>query len=463
MKNIYLLSSILFTLTSAFAAQRVQNQVLSSYFNYNSQSTYLDPYRNFERSGDNLEQVILDTLALAKREVVVAVHELRLPNVALKLRELSEAGIVVKVIVDNSYNNTIVDLIGRSRQINDDDDSNQHDVEKYNDLFSLIDINQDGKITKAEQLKRDAIYILQQAAIELKDDSFDNSNGSGLMHHKFVVIDRKITLTSSANFTLSCIHGDFTNKNSRGNRNAMMVIRDANVAQAFLQEFNLMWGSEKNVSLFGVNKPFRGAQAFELKDGTQLKLQFSPSPRSTLSRFTTNGLISQEVAKAKESVDAGLFVFSEQKISNALKLAMQNGAKMNFLVEAKFAYRYYSELLDLWGLSLIRTDTCEFEDNNNPWSNGRSHNGGVANLTSGDVLHHKFAVVDAQKVIFGSHNWSESADFLNDEFLLVVDHAETAGVFLEEHSQLSERARYGAPQTLLERIDQSNDYCSYFF
>jgi phosphatidylserine/phosphatidylglycerophosphate/cardiolipin synthase-like enzyme len=462
MKKIYLLCSIVISLTSALAAKPAQTQPITSYFNYNSLSSYVDPYREIERQGDNLEQVILDTLDLAKKEVVVAVHELRLPSVALKLKQLSEAGISVKVIVDNSYNNTIVDLIGRSRQVNDDD-TNQHDVEKYNDLFSLIDLNQDGKITKAEQSKRDAIYILRQAAIELKDDTYDNSSGSGLMHHKFVVVDRKITLTSSANFTLSCIHGDFTNQNSRGNRNAMMVIRDSNISQAFLEEFNLMWGSDKASPLFGVNKPFRGAQTFALRDGTQVKLQFSPSPRSTLSKFTTNGLISQEVAKATESVDAALFVFSEQKIANALKQSIKNGAKMNFLVEAKFAYRYYSELLDLWGLSLIRTDTCEYEDNNNPWTSGRSYNGGVPSLTSGDVLHHKFAVVDAQKVIFGSHNWSESADFLNDEFILVVDQAETAELFLEEHARLSDRARYGAPQTLLDRIDQAIDYCSYFF
>jgi len=243
----------------------------------------------------------------------------------------------------------------------------------------------------------------------------------------------------------------------------MMVIRDANVTQAFLDEFNLMWGTEQTLPLFGVNKPFRGAQTFSLKDGTKLKLQFSPSPRSTISRFTTNGLISQEVAKAKESVDAALFVYSEQKITNALSQSMKNGAKMDFLVEAKFAYRYYSELLDMWGLSLIRTDTCEYEDNNNPWTNGRSYNGGVPSLSSGDVLHHKFAVVDAEKVIFGSQNWSESADFLNDEFVLVIENEETADLFLQEHSRLKARARYGAPQTLLDKIDQALEYCSYFF
>jgi phosphatidylserine/phosphatidylglycerophosphate/cardiolipin synthase-like enzyme len=57
------------------------------------------------------------------------------------------------------------------------------------------------------------------------------------------------------------------------------------------------------------------------------------------------------------------------------------------------------------GVSLA--NKCEYEANNRPWQSPVA-TVGIPQLPKGDVLHHKFGVVDGQTVITGSHNWSEA-------------------------------------------------------
>src|SRR5690606_27820217 len=152
------------------------------------------------------------------------------------------------------------------------------DVTKFYDLFAFIDTNFDGEISYDEMMQRDAIFMLNQAMITVKDDTSDLSYGSGLMHHKFVVIDQEKLIVSSANFTLSGIHGDFLNDASTGNSNAMIEIESIEAARLFVEEFSIMWGDQKLGSRFGTRKPYRGPQTIYLGD-TTLTIQFSPTSR----------------------------------------------------------------------------------------------------------------------------------------------------------------------------------------
>ena len=75
--------------------------------------------------------------------------------------------------------------------------------------MAFVDINQDGRLSPEEIAQRDALSILAQASIPIIDDTADGTKGSGLMHHKFMVVDRQTVITGSANWTMSGIHGDF--------------------------------------------------------------------------------------------------------------------------------------------------------------------------------------------------------------------------------------------------------------
>ncbi len=435
---------------------------LKTFFNNSRNTTYTDPYRHVTKYGTNFEQLIIDELSAAKTEVVVAVQEFRLPLLAQKLIELSSKGIKIRVLLEDKYNHSLPELLKPNKAETASEPDLDYDLKRYEDLFQLVDINKNGRLETFELESRDAIFMLRSNRVEIKDDTADGSQGSALMHHKFIVIDNKKVIATSANFTLSDIHGDYTAHKTTGNANALVVIDDASVAKAFKTEFNILWGSDHFAPRFGVKKPFRGASKFVLNDGTKLTLQFSPSARNTMFNLTTNGLIATNLARAKHSIQAALFVFSEQRLSQAMQIGAKNGARIDVLVDRLFASRYYSELLDIWGIALRRTDTCEYEDNNSPWSFGQENFGGSPNLADGDILHHKFAVVDQSKVLFGSHNWSNSANHMNDEFFMVIEDQEIAKEFSKEHSRLSNISTYGPSNALLRRIAQVDNFCSLF-
>jgi phosphatidylserine/phosphatidylglycerophosphate/cardiolipin synthase-like enzyme len=302
----------------------------------------------------------------------------------------------------------------------------------------MIDTNLDGKITQAELEINDAIEILRTSKVKISDDSSDDSEGSGLMHHKFVIVDNKITVITSANFTPSCIHGDISSKSSRGNANSMMVVESPEFSKLFTEEFKQLWARK-----FGLNKKYRPMKMVSV-DGINIKVKFSPTSLSGHYTKTTNGLIVSELKKAKEKIEAALFVFSEQQIANAMDDNSFH-PEVSVMVENKFAFRYYSELLDLFGVQR-KAPEGGYEINNRPWKKPLEF-GGAVKLDKGDVMHHKFAVLDNKKVIMGSHNWSESANTQNDEFLVVIEDIQTASRFSQEFARMKNYASPKVPET----------------
>ncbi|WP_236630435.1 phospholipase D-like domain-containing protein, partial [Aphanizomenon flos-aquae] len=86
----------------------------------------------------------------------------------------------------------------------------------------------------------------------------DGSKGSSLMHHKFVIVDDRFVIITSANFTLSDTFGDFTDPSSLGNTNNLLKIDSSELATLLTEEFNIIWGDGvggKPDSKFGVTKP----------------------------------------------------------------------------------------------------------------------------------------------------------------------------------------------------------------
>jgi phosphatidylserine/phosphatidylglycerophosphate/cardiolipin synthase-like enzyme len=440
MKTWSFLISTLFV-TSAFAN-------VSAYFNHNPSASYTDPYRNISRPGDNLEEVLLKEIKAAKKSIFVAVLEFRLPLVAAALAEKKAQGVDVRVILDNDYNFNI--------QTQRDSSEGEFEASKLNELKAFIDINKDGKIQKSEMETRDAVYMLAQAKIPVMDDSFDGSSGSGLMHHKFVIVDGKRTVVSTANFTMSCMHGDMLAPGSRGNANSMIVVESTNFAKIFTEEFAQLWGNGKRGN-YGHNKTYRGPVTTSV-GGTKITVQFSPTSQRYQWEESTNGLIASHLKKATQSVKGLFFVFSDQKLSDVLEKRSISGAEIGVIIEPKFAFRDYSEALDMLGLEM-KTQKCTFEADNNPWKFPIKEVG-MARLAKGDVLHHKFAVVDNKTVIMGSQNWSDAANYINDETLIVIQSPAISEQYTKEYNRVKKSATLGAPDWVKTQIKQQEQNCA---
>lgn len=430
-----------------------QDPLLQVYFNHSLTSSYTEPYRQQNRPGDDLEKSIALAIQNARSTADVAVQEFRLPGIARALADRARSGVKVRLIIEHIYNRPWSDF--KTEELAK---LPERERDRYSEFVKLADVDRDGKLSPEEIEQNDALVIVKNAGIPVIDDTADGSKGSGLMHHKFVVIDGKTVIVTSANFTTSDVHGDFKEPESRGNANNLLKIESDRLAQLFTEEFNIMWGDGpggKPDSKFGIKKPFRQAQKVTVGNA-EVVVQFSPISQTVAWENSPNGLINKSLAVAKKSVDLALFVFSDQQLANTLEIESRQGVGVRALIDSNFIYRSYSEGLDMMGVTAM--ENCQLESENRPWKQPLT-SVGTPQLPKGDRLHHKFGVVDTNTVITGSHNWSAAANRNNDETLLVIESPVVAAHFQREFDRLYEGAILGLPARIKQKIDARKQEC----
>lgn len=424
--------------TSSSAQTLPQDKFIQVYFNYRQTKgiEYTDPYREITRSGDNLEAILITEIKAATQTIDIAVQELNLLLVAEAIALQKSEGIKIRIILENNYNRSWATFTETQLF-----ELSQKEQSKYQEFVAIADDNKDGFLNLTETQKYDAINLLKMASIPIIDDTIDGSQGSGLMHHKFMVIDGKKVITGSANWTMSGIHGDFANLETRGNVNHLVVVENEAIATEFTKEFEEMWIEKK----FGVQKSQETPKKFTVGD-SQVTLQFSPFSRSQPWESTTNGLIGQTLMQANQSIKLALFVFTDQKLADFLETEANQGVTIQSLIDSSFAFREYSSGLDMLGVNLY----TECQPFNRPWQNP-IQSIGTPKLAHGDKLHHKFAVIDNQTIITGSHNWSAAANHQNDETLLIIQNPKVAAHFQQEFERLYNDAWLGIPAFIEEK------------
>ncbi len=417
-----------------------QDELIQVYFNHDRSVNFTELYRQKTRPGMDLGAKLIETINSAQSQIDIAVQEFQLPQIAQALVAKSAAGIKIRVVLEHNYSRSRSELTTAEVE-----GLTVRDRDRYQEYQNLVDIDKDGILSSAEINQRDALIILRNARIPILDDTADGSKGSGLMHHKFMVVDGHQVIVTSANWTMSDIYGDLRHPDSEGNQNNLVQIESKDLAAVFLNEFNLMWGdgnTANQISQFKTRKPAR--PPIEVLVGkTRVLVQFSPTSKQQEWSDSSNGSIGKLLQASQQQVDFALFVFSEPRLGSILQSQSQRSVKVRGLIDRQFAYRNYSSGLSLMGV-----------DPNHICQGGGTNLAplatiGVPTLPQGDLLHHKFAIVDRQTVITGSHNWSNAANYNNDETLLVIqDNPTVAAHFNREFDRLYERVVIGIPAKL---------------
>ena len=232
------------------------------------------------------------------------------------------------------------------------------------------------------------------------------ANAADLMHNKFMIVDAA-SVDSSWVWTGSC---NWTYTDMYTNYNNSIAIQDQALAQAYVLEFEEMWGSttanfDTIHSKIGAQKTDNTPHTFTI-GGRTVESYFSPSDNTT-----------DEIESSLYSADNDIEFCMLSYTRNELGTAMRN--------------EHSAGTLEHGIMENINDNGSEYT-----WLIGQGVNLLADNHAT--TLHHKYAIVDAGApnsdplVVTGSHNWTTAAEERNDENTLIVHDADVANLYLQE-------------------------------
>ena len=197
------------------------------------------------------------------------------------------------------------------------------------------------------------------------------------MHDKFIIIDGYCVITGSTNFT---------NNGFGYNSNNSIVIFSNELAQDYMNEFNEMFEKGYYGKNSLDNKPYKEVEF----DSGLIEPYFTPEDNLT-------DRIIELIDNAEKSIHVMIFTFSKREIADALIRAKDRGIKVKVIAEEYQSNHDWSQIyyLEENGVNVIL-------DKNNK------------------TFHHKTIIIDEKITITGSFNFTNSAQYNNDENSLII-------------------------------------------
>ena len=314
--------------------------------------------------------------------------------------------------LDHLIDDTLINYINRAQESID---------------FTIYNFNNDGisNIAAALNAAHDrgvvvrVVYDINQAnfgtddlvsAIGKMPSPISNYPIYGIMHNKFVVFDAlsddpdlPIVWTGSTNFTDGQINTDPNN---------VVIIQDKSLAIAHRLEFNEMFGSESTqpdagVSRFGPDKLDNTPHEFVI-GGHRVESYFSPSDN-------THSKILATLKTADTDLSIATMLITKTDLAYAIRDAFEDGVVTEVLVNNEAS-------CDETVVSVLKNALQD-----------KFRVSGEAG-----IMHHKYAIVDQSDagsdpmVLTGSHNWSNSAQYRNDENTLIIHQQDLANQYYQE-------------------------------
>lgn len=224
---------------------------------------------------------------------------------------------------------------------------------------------------------------------------------TALMHNKFVVVDGRYTWVGSMNFTTNGVYC---------NNNNLVRIDSAQLAQNYITEMDEMYIER----LFGPRSPLNTPNEHLTIEGVQVENYFA-------SETELAPIIGDLINTAQNEILFMAFSFTIDLIGEPMLERAEAGVNVRGVFEttgSETQFSYYGDMRDA-GLANVQV-----RQDGNP-----------------RIMHHKVIIIDRQTVLFGSFNFSNSANDDNDENIVIVHDPTFASYFVEEFNAVWSEAK----------------------
>jgi phosphatidylserine/phosphatidylglycerophosphate/cardiolipin synthase-like enzyme len=269
----------------------------------------------------------------------------------------------------------------------------------WNIRDALINAHKRGLVVRmvmeSDNMDNQEVQEIMDAGIPIIGDQHQ-----GLMHNKFIVIDRMDVWTGSMNYTTSGVYKD---------NNNLIHMRSNMVAEDYTNEFEQMF----TFNLFGPDKIAGTPNPKVSIEGTPIEIYFSPEDKAA-------GRILELLQGAQESINFLAYSFTSNDIGEAIMERAQAGVRVAGVMDdgqVKSSKGTEYDPFKQAGLD-VRLD---------------------GNLDG--LMHHKVIIIDQKIVITGSYNFTASAEQTNDENVVIIFSPEVAAQYTEEFQRVYEQAQ----------------------
>ncbi|MEJ5229090.1 MAG: phospholipase D-like domain-containing protein [Pseudothermotoga sp.] len=183
---------------------------------------------------------------------------------------------------------------------------------------------------------------------------------SSLFHMKVIVMDEKVLLLGSANFTVHSLFQSF---------NDFLILEDSDIASAFQYFFDDLWEGRS----------------------TGLTLNH---PKIFITNLFIADTVLKELSKAKKTLDVAMYALTHPQVWATIKILSSRGVRVRVLIDEWFFRNSDLSKLPFGGMDL--------------------------RVIKDFTLHSKLFIIDRQAVLTGSANATKSGYTSNAEMLVVI-------------------------------------------
>lgn len=382
LKRIPLLLTCLLLFVAKVHSQSNSSEWIQVYFNMPAGETDKYPGAKSNHSWD-LIGTLVSLIDSASTSVDLCIYDLENPRISEALVSAKNRGVRIRVVTDNHNRN----------------DGYLVDEEMWKALgdAGIISIDDDGDIYRS--------------ATDITDHRLVNAGAD--MHNKFAVIDMlspspddDIVWTGSTNLTYTGAY----------NTNNVVVLKDADVARVYTEEFEQMWGGDGDEpdplkAVFHKDKKDVSQHIFDV-GGTTVEIYFAPVNRSDTKPSISDRLVKLLKDEAQSDIKFQAFSITPNiPLSEAMwNISDTSEVTLQGVIDPGF-YSRYRNAGDIWGSAEAQTGNRK-----------------ILPARETRKLHHKVMVIDTDNpenedmavVVTGSYNFSNNAEFNNDENLLII-------------------------------------------